>query len=416
MSNYVIEGGKKLEGEVYISGSKNASLPIMAASILNGKTSTLYNVPNIYDTRVTMEILEKLGAKVNKKNGKVIIDSKGIKTQEIPDELMRKMRSSVVLAGAIIGRFKKAIFSYPGGCDIGSRPIDLHLKGFRKLGIKIEENSGFIYCAADKIIGSDIHLDFPSVGATENIILASVFAEGETIITNAAMEPEIIDLQEFLNKMGAKVEGAGTNIIKITGVKSLKEVSYNIMPDRIEAGTFLCMSAITEGETILKNVKSGHISPVIHKLEEAGTKILVDGNKIIVQAPKRLKAVEIKTLPYPGFPTDMQSIFASILTIAKGSSMIVENIFENRFRYVNELKRMGAKISIEGKVCVVKGVRKLVGAEVNSTDLRGGAAMCTAALAAKGISKINNIEHILRGYENLEGKLTKLGANIKLEK
>jgi len=416
MSNYVIEGGKKLEGEVYISGSKNASLPIMAASILNGKTSTLYNVPNIYDTRVTMEILEKLGAKVNKKNGKVIIDSKGIKTQEIPDELMRKMRSSVVLAGAIIGRFKKAIFSYPGGCDIGTRPIDLHLKGFRKLGIKIEENSGFIHCSADKIIGSNIHLDFPSVGATENIILASVFAEGETIITNAAMEPEIIDLQEFLNKMGAKVKGAGTNIIKITGVKNLKEVSYNIMPDRIEAGTFLCMSAITGGETILKNVNSSHISPVIHKLEEAGAKILVDGNKIIVQAPKRLKAVEIKTLPYPGFPTDMQSIFASILTIAKGSSMIVENIFENRYRYVNELRRMGAKISIEGKVCVVKGVRKLVGTEVSSTDLRGGAAMCTAALAAKGISKINNIEHILRGYENLEGKLTKLGANIKLEK
>lgn len=328
---------------------------------------------------------------------------------------MRKMRSSVVLAGAIIGRFKNAVFSYPGGCDIGTRPIDLHLKGFQKLGIKIEESSGFIKCYADKIVGSDIHLDFPSVGATENIILASVFAEGETIITNAAMEPEIVDLQEFLNKMGAKVEGAGTNVIKITGVKQLKDVSYNIMPDRIEAGTLLCMCAITGGETILSNAKPEHITPVIHKLEETGAKIAVGKNRVILQAPKKLKAVDVKTMPYPGFPTDMQSIFASMLTVAKGSSMIVENIFENRYKYVNELTRMGAKITVEGRVAIIKGVRKLVGAELNSTDLRGGAAMCTAALVAKGTSKINNIEYILRGYENLDKKLRKLGAKIKLE-
>lgn len=416
MSSYIIEGGKKLVGEVNISGSKNASLPIIAASILSGKTTTLYNVPNIQDTRTTLEILQLLGCKVNKKSEKIIINSQNIKTKEIPDELMRKMRSSVILAGAILGRFKEAIFSYPGGCDIGTRPIDLHLKGFEKLGIKIEENQGLIKCSCDKIIGNDIHLDFPSVGATENIILASVFAEGKTTITNAAMEPEIVDLQKFLNKMGAKVTGAGSNVITITGVKALKDVSYNIMPDRIEAGTMLCMAAITGGEITIKNAKVEHINPILHKLEEIGCHIDIIKNKITLKGAKRLKAVDIKTMTYPGFPTDMQSIFVATLCVAKGSSIIVENIFENRFKYVNELTRMGAKISVEGKVAIVKGVRKLVGTEVITTDLRGGAALVTAALAAKGTTRIDNIEHILRGYENLDKKLTKLGASIKLEK
>ena len=274
---------------------------------------------------------------------------------------------------------------------------------------------GTIQCLCDKIRGNDIHLDFPSVGATENIILASIFAEGETIITNAAMEPEIVDLQNFLNKMGAKVEGAGTNIVKIKGVKSLKDVGYNVMPDRIEVGTLLCMSAITGGEIVVNNVNSEHITPIIHKLEETGSKIIVDKNKVILKGTKKIKAIDIKTMPYPGFPTDMQSLFVSILTVAKGTSMIVENIFENRYKYVNELVRMGAKIKIEGKVAIVKGVRKLVATEVNATDLRGGAAMCTAALVAKGVSKINNIEHILRGYKNLDKKLIKLGANIKVQ-
>ena len=416
MASYIVEGGRKLEGEVSVSGSKNASLPIMAACILSGKTTTLYNVPNIQDTKVTLKILEVLGCRINKKNGKIIIDSKDIKSNEIPDELMRKMRSSVVLAGAIIGRFKKATFSYPGGCDIGTRPIDLHLKGFQKLGVKIEESGGIINCTCDKIVGNNIQLDFPSVGATENIILAAIFAEGETVITNAAMEPEIVDLQEFLNKMGAKVEGAGTNIIKITGVKNLKNVSYNIMPDRIEAGTLLCMSAITGGEVVVKNIRIEHITPIIHKLEETGSRIILGKNTLAIQGARRPKATDIKTMPYPGFPTDMQSIFTSMLTVAKGSSMIVENIFENRYRYINELIRMGAKITIEGKVAIVKGVRKLSSAEVNSTDLRGGAAMCTAALVARGKTKINNIEYILRGYENLDKKLSKLGAKIQIEK
>lgn len=364
----------------------------------------------------TLEILQLLGAKVTKKNSKIIIDSQNIRLQEIPDELMRKMRSSVILAGAILGRFRKAKFSYPGGCDIGTRPIDLHLKGFEKLGINIEESGGFINCYADKIVGSNIHLDFPSVGATENIILASIFAEGETVITNAAMEPEIVDLQDFLNRMGAKVEGAGTTAIRIKGVKNLKSVSYNIMPDRIEAGTMLCMAAATGGKIVLNDVRIEHISPIIHKLEEAGNKIFVEKNKMILEGAKRLKAVDIKTMPYPGFPTDMQSVFVSMLCTAKGTSMMVENIFENRYKYVNELGRMGAKITIEGKVAIIKGVRKLTAAEVTSTDLRGGAALVAAALVARGNSQINNIEHILRGYENLDKKLNKLGACVKIEK
>ena len=364
----------------------------------------------------TLEILQLLGAKVTKKNSKIIIDSQNIRLQEIPDELMRKMRSSVILAGAILGRFRKAKFSYPGGCDIGTRPIDLHLKGFEKLGINIEESGGFINCYADKIVGSDIHLDFPSVGATENIILASIFAEGATVITNAAMEPEIVDLQDFLNRMGAKVEGAGTTAIRITGVKNLKSVSYNIMPDRIEAGTMLCMAAATGGKIVLNDVRIEHISPIIHKLEEAGNKIFVEKNKMIIEGAKRLKAVDIKTMPYPGFPTYMQSLFVSMLCTAKGTSMMIENIFENRYKYVNELGRMGAKITIEGKVAIIKGVRRLTAAEVISTDLRGGAALVVAALVAKGNSQINNIEHILRGYENLDKKLNKLGACVKIEK
>lgn len=416
MAQYIIQGGNKLEGEVTASGSKNASLPIIAASILNGKTTTLYNVPNIQDIKITLEILKLLGCKVERKNGKIIIDSSSMTKTEIPSELMHKLRSSVILAGAIIGRCRHAVFSYPGGCDIGPRPIDLHLKALRKLGINIEEDSGYIVCKCDKIIGTDMQLDFPSVGATENIMLASVLAEGETIITNAAMEPEIVDLQNFLNKMGAKINGAGTNIIKIQGVKSLKNVSYNVMPDRIETGTLLCMTAITGGNAIIKNINNEDITAITSKLEEAGVKINAKKHAIEVMAPKKLKAIEIKTLPYPGFPTDMQSVFGAMLTTARGTSVIVENIFENRFKYINELKKMGAKVLIEGKVAIIKGVRKLNGAEMNATDLRGGAAMCTTALVGKGESKINDIEHILRGYEKLDIKLRTLGAKIDIRK
>lgn len=328
---------------------------------------------------------------------------------------MHQMRSTVILAGAILGRFREVRFSYPGGCDIGARPIDLHLKSFEKLGINIVENAGFIICKCDKIIGANIDLDFPSVGATENIILASVYAKGETNITNAAMEPEIVDLANCLNKMGAKIEGAGTSNIKIIGVEKLKDISYTIMPDRIEAGSLLCMIAATGGKAKLNNVITENIVPVINKLEETGCKIEKDKSSIYIEAPKKLKAVDIKTMPYPGFPTDMQSVFASMLTTAKGTSVIIENIFENRYKYIAELQRMGAKATIEGRTAVIHGVRKLNGVNVEATDLRGGAALVIAGLVARGKTRVNNIEYILRGYENLDGKLNKLGAKITKE-
>ena len=413
---YIIKGGKKLEGIVKISGSKNSSLPIIAASILNSGKTTLYNVPNIHDTQMMFEILKSLGGKIEKKNNKIIIDTSKINKYEIPEGLMRQMRSSVILAGSLIGKYKKVIFSYPGGCDIGTRPIDLHLKGFEKLGVNIEKNYGNIICKTDEILGKNINLDFPSVGATENIILVSVLAKGQTIINNAAREPEIIDLQNFLNRMGAKIKGAGTNQIVIEGVKNLKDVSYNIMSDRIEAGTYLCAAAMTGGSIRLENVNADHILPVISKLEEAQCKIKSQKNIIEINAPKKIKALDLITMPYPGFPTDMQSIFLVMLTIAKGTSIIVENIFENRYKFVPELIRMGAKITVEGKSAIIKGTRKLYGTNVKATDLRGGAALVLAGLIAKGTTFIENIEFILRGYENFDKKLRNLNADIFLEK
>ena len=415
MLNYIIEGGKRLEGTISISGSKNASLPIIAATILSGKTSKLYHVPNIHDTQITLKILRLLGCKVKKERDKIEINTKQMNKTEIPEDMMRQMRSTVIMAGAIIGRFKEATFSYPGGCEIGARPIDLHLSAFKKLGINIEEKGGFIHCKCDRIVGAEIDLDFPSVGATENIILATVLSEGTTTITNAAMEPEIEDLAKFLNKMGAKIEGAGTNIVKITGVKQLKDVGYKIMPDRIETGTYLCMAAATGGKIKVLNAEPDHITPILHKLQECGCKVEAKGKTIELEAPKKLKAVDIKTMPYPGFPTDMQSIFGSMLSIAKGTSIIIENIFENRYKYTQELQKMGAKIQVEGKMAVIKGIRKLNSSKVEASDLRGGAALVLAGLSAKGTTYVSNIEYIQRGYEHLEEKLQKLGANIKVK-
>lgn len=415
MSKFIIQGGKKLEGEVKISGSKNAALPIIAATILNKGKTTLYNVPDIQDVHTMFEIIEEIGGKVKKKNNKVIIDTSNIHRFEIPDDLMRKMRSSVILAGALLGRYKKARFSYPGGCEIGSRPIDLHLKGFEKLGIEISEEFGEIVCQSEEIIGTNINLDFPSVGATENIILASCLAKGETILTNAAKEPEIEDLIKYLNKMGAKIKGAGTDRIEITGVKQLSEVSYNIMADRIETGTYLVAGAITSGHIKVINVNPSHIEPILNKLEECNCKLKVEKDSIEIVAPKRVKAIDIKTMPYPGFPTDLQSIFATLLTTAKGTSIITENIFESRYKYVQELNRMGAKIKVEGRNAIIKGTRKIQGANVIATDLRGGASLVLEGLAARGITEIENIHYILRGYENMEEKLKKVGAKIYRE-
>ncbi len=414
MSSYIIKGGNKLEGTVKISGSKNAALPIIAACILNKGKTTLYNVPNIQDTQMMYEIIKILGGNVQKKKNKIIVDTSKIDKYEIPDTLMHKMRSSVIIVGAIIGKYKTATFSYPGGCDIGARPIDLHLKAFEKLGITINQNYGNITCNCEKIIGNKIDLDFPSVGATENAILTSVLAEGKTTITNAAREPEIIDLQNFLNKMGAKVKGAGTDEIEIEGVKKLKEISYNIMPDRIETGTFLCLAAITGGKIKLEKTNPNHVTPVINKLEEAGCNIEIEKGTIKIEAPKKLKAVDIKTMPYPGFPTDMQSLMAAAFTIAKGTTIIVENIFENRYKYTQELNKMGAKITVEGKSAIIRGTRKLYGATIRATDLRGGAALVLAGLTAKGTTVVENIEYILRGYEDFDKKIRTLGGDIEI--
>ena len=416
MSKFIIQGGKKLEGEIKISGSKNAALPIIAATVLNAGTTTLYNVPDIQDVNTMFEILKKIGATIKRKNNKIIINTSKIHTYEIPDDLMRQMRSSVILAGALIGKYHKARFSCPGGCDIGSRPIDLHLKGFEKLGVEIKEEYGEIYCNAEKIVGTQIHLDFPSVGATENIILASCLGDGTTIITNAAREPEIEDMIKYLNKMGAKISGAGTDKVEIVGVKRLAEVSYNIMPDRIEAGTYLVAGAITGGDIRLIDVNSSHIEPILNKLDEANCKLNISKNEIEIIAPKRVKAVDIKTMPYPGFPTDMQSIFGALLITAKGTSVITENIFESRYKYAQELIRMGAKINVEGRTAIIKGTKKIQGANVVATDLRGGASLVIAGLYAKGITQVDNIHYILRGYEKIDEKLKKLGAKIYIEK
>jgi len=415
MSKLIIQGGKKLEGEVQISGSKNAALPIIAGTVLIKGKTTLYNVPNIQDVQTMFEIIKDIGGKVTKKNNKIIIDTSKIHTYEIPENLMRKMRSSVILAGAIIGKYKKANFSYPGGCEIGSRPIDLHLKGFEKLGINIKEEYGEIICEADRIMGTQIHLDFPSVGATENIILASCLAEGVTVLTNAAKEPEIEDLVKFLNKAGAKINGAGTDRVEIIGVKKLTEVSYNIMPDRIEAGTYLVAGAITGGNLKVTNLNSNHIEPILNKLDEAGCVLKIEKNAVEIKAPKRIKAVDIKTMPYPGFPTDMQSIFGALLTTAKGTSIITENIFESRYKYVQELNRMGAKINVEGRTAIIKGTKRIQGASVVASDLRGGAALVLEGLVAKGVTQVDNVHYILRGYENIVDKLKNLGAKIYLE-
>ena len=415
MSKLIIQGGKKLEGEVQISGSKNAALPIIAGTVLIKGKTTLYNVPNIQDVQTMFEIIKDIGGKVIKKNNKIIIDTSKIHTYEIPETLMRKMRSSVILAGAIIGKYKKAKFSYPGGCEIGSRPIDLHLKGFEKLGINIKEEYGEIICETEKIIGTQIHLDFPSVGATENIILASCLAEGVTVLTNAAKEPEIEDLVKFLNKAGAKIKGAGTDRVEIIGVKKLTEVSYNIMPDRIEAGTYLVAGAITGGNIKVTNLNSNHIEPILNKLDEAGCVLKIEKNAVEIKAPKRIKAVDIKTMPYPGFPTDMQSIFGALLTTAKGTSIITENIFESRYKYVQELNRMGAKINVEGRTAIIKGTKRIQGASVVASDLRGGAALVLEGLVAKGVTQVDNVHDILRVYENIVDKLKNLGAKIYLE-
>ncbi len=406
-----------MSGTVKISGAKNAVLPVIAATLLGQDRKTcLDEVPNLDDVRTISEVLRTLGVKVRHEpeNSKLFVDASAIENITAPYDLVRKMRASFLIMGPLLARLGSAKISLPGGCAIGTRPIDLHLKGFEALGAKISIGHGYIEAVApDGLKGAQIYLDFPSVGATENILMAASMAQGQTIIENPAQEPEIVDLANYLNIMGAKIRGAGTNVIKVEGTKKLIARDYTIIPDRIEAGTYMIAAAMTRGDVYIANAISEHLKPVIAKLKEAGVKVIEDVDGIRVICESRPKAVDIKTLPYPGFPTDMQAQFMAMLTISRGTSMVTETVFENRFMHVDELRRMGARIKIDGRTCVVEGQEKLTGCQVKATDLRAGAAIVLAALVAEGETQVGYIHHIDRGYDNLVQKLVSLGANIK---
>jgi len=412
----VVEQSGPLNGTIRVNGAKNSALPILAASLLGTEDIVLEDVPDLKDVEIMCQVLESLGSEVEKLGKNTIrINSKNVKNHVTPYELMSKMRASLLVMGPLLARLGKTVNSLPGGCAIGNRPIDLHLKGFKALGAEISNEHGNITATADKLVGSRIYLDFPSVGATENIMMAAVLSEGETIIDNAAMEPEITDLQNFLNKLGGNIKGAGTSTIRITGVEKLTGTEHRIIPDRIEAGTFLVAAAITGGDVIVDNIITSHIKPVIAKLREAGVEIIENGETVRVIGNKELKAIDVKTLPYPGFPTDMQAQFMAMTTLSKGTSVIIETVFENRFKHVDELNRMGADIKIDGKSAIIRGVDGLTGARVTASDLRAGAALILAGLVAEGRTEIVDIYHIDRGYENIEERLSAIGAKIKRE-
>ncbi len=416
MARFLIDGGYPLEGEVRVHGAKNAVLPILAATVLNGGRNVIHDCPDLKDVQSSIAILEFLGCNVHREGSTLFVDSSRAINEEIPEQLMREMRSSVIFLGAIISRFGKAVTSTPGGCELGPRPIDLHLKAFRQLGIEIAESHGYITCTADNLHAASIHLDFPSVGATENIMLAASRAKGTTVITNAAKEPEIVDLQNYLNGTGAKIIGAGTSEIQIEGVGEFHDVEHTVIPDRIVATTYLACSAITGGMVQLTNVESSHIEAVLSIMRECGSKFYINGSTLIHIPPKKILPIDcIRTQPYPGFPTDAQSPLMAVLTLARGTSIFVENIFESRFKHVVELARMGADITVDGRMAVIRGVERLSGAKVNAMDLRGGAALVVAGLAAEGRTEVDDVGHVDRGYERLENHLTKLGAKIKRE-
>ncbi|MGN0106134.1 MAG: UDP-N-acetylglucosamine 1-carboxyvinyltransferase [Hominilimicola sp.] len=416
MGKLIIDGGEKISGEICVQGAKNAVLPILAATVMADGVCVIKNCPSLRDVDKTNLVLERLGCTVTREENAVTVDTRGMCDCRICEDLMREMRSSIIFLGAIISRCKRAVVSMPGGCPIGLRPIDLHLKALREMGVDIQEEHGYINCTAEKMHGGNIHLDFPSVGATENAMLAAVCAEGTTTISNAAREPEIVDLGGFLNSMGARVYGAGSSVITVHGVEKLHGAEYTIMPDRIVAATYLAASAITGGEMCLKKVNPQDMSAMLHVLSEMGVKLRCENDRIIQTAPKRLKSVHtIRTMPYPGFPTDIQSPFMSLAAMAKGTSVFIENIFENRFQHVDELTRMGADIKVEGRSAVVRGVKELQGANVVARELRGGASLVVAALAANGTTTISGVELIDRGYENIEKYLLNCGAKIKRE-
>ncbi|NLW08930.1 MAG: UDP-N-acetylglucosamine 1-carboxyvinyltransferase [Firmicutes bacterium] len=416
MERLEIEGGYPLQGEVPISGAKNAVLKLMAASLLAENECIIRNVPLIKDVLTMIEVLRSLGAEVSWADHAVlrIVPKKDL-GYSAPDELVREMRASVQVMGPLLSRMRKVKLFQPGGCVIGQRPIDLHLKGFQSLGAKVVEEHGYIYVQADKLRGADIHLDFPSVGATENIMAAAILAEGVTVIRNAAKEPEIIEEQNFYNRLGAHIRGAGTDMIRIEGVKALRSIpiDYTVIPDRIEAGTFMLATAISKGEIRLKEIIPEHLESLTAKLKEAGVEVEVKEESIRVKAGKRLRAVDVTVLPYPGFPTDLQPQMTATLALAEGTSLLTENVFSGRFRYVDELVRMGANIRVEGRSAVVKGVPCFTGASVVAPDLRAAAAMVLAGLAAKGKTTVEGVDLLDRGYEKFEEKLASLGARIK---
>lgn len=415
MERLIVKGGNRLVGTVKTSGAKNAVLPIIAASILGTSPSRLDEIPALEDVRTICAVLECLGIKVDASEPHTLkIDSREITSCEAPYELVRSMRASFLVMGPLLARKGYARISQPGGCAIGTRPIDLHLKGFEALGVKIEQGHGYIEASAPEgMTGANIYLDFPSVGATENIMMAAAMANGTTVLENPAEEPEIVDLANCLNQMGARVRGAGTNVITIEGVSELHGVQHSVIPDRIEAGTYMIAAAMTGGDVIIENVLPEHQKPLIAKLREAGALVEEDIDRIHVVGSGRLKAVDIKTLPYPGFPTDMQAQMMAMLSVAEGRSKITETVFENRFMHVVELNRMGANITTEGRSAVITGPAHLTGCTVRATDLRAGAAMILAGLVAEGATEICDIYHIDRGYEEIAAKLTRLGADIK---
>jgi len=415
MSSIIIEGGKRLSGEIKIGGAKNSAVALIPAAILCNGEVELDNVPDISDIYALEEILNSLGVEVQFKNHKVKINSKKMVNAVIPCELSSKLRASYYFMGALLGKYKKVKMCFPGGCSIGERPINLHLKGFEKLGAKVVEDNGNFTITADKLIGDEIFLDVPSVGATINIILAAVLAKGKTIIDNAAMEPEIVDICKFLNKMGAKISGIGTPKIEIIGVKKLNSTKHSVVPDRIEAGTYVIIASLLGKDLKVSGLKPSHIESLTSKLIEAGVKLDIGKNYIKVEDVGKYKAIDIKTVVYPGFPTDLQQPLIPFLTQCKGTSHVEETIYENRFMNIEDTVRMGAKIKvIDNQYASIRGRSKLVGKKVVATDLRGGASMVICGLIAKGTTTITNIEHILRGYEDIIEKLTKVGAFIKI--
>jgi UDP-N-acetylglucosamine 1-carboxyvinyltransferase len=413
MDKIVVKGGERLIGEVEVSGSKNATLPIFVASLLAGGVHCFRNVPNLMDVRTIIKVLRNLGVKVGEEGKTYRVDATDLSGYEAPYEMVKTMRASILVLGPLVARMRRATVSLPGGCAIGARPINLHLMGLEAMGAKIELRHGYIEAKADRLKGAEISFDIPTVTGTENLMMAATLAKGKTILQNAAMEPEVVDLAHVLNKMGAKIMGAGTGLVEIEGVESLHAVEHSIIPDRIEAGTLMVAAGLTRGNMKILNCFLPQMESIIHKLRDSGVEIESDGEGVRVVGNRKIRSVDVKTQPYPGFPTDMQAQFMVLMSLAKGLSVISETIFENRFIHVSELQRMGADIRIQGNTAIIQGVGNLSGAQVMATDLRASASLILAGLAAEGITEVSRVYHLDRGYEGLDQKLAKLGANIK---